>query len=344
MSQPQYPIDIIITWVDGNDPVWQAEKDRYSGKTSGDTRQKRYREWDSLKYLFRGIEKFAPWVNRVFLVTCGHLPEWLNTENPKFRHIRHSDYIPAEYLPTFSSRPIDMNFHRIEELSEHFIYFNDDMFLIRPVEPSDFFENGLPCDSAIQDVICPKWRTDDKQLGADHLFSAVFYDTAVLNRNFKKKSVIRKNRGKWFSPKYGRDNFKNLLLMRWNYFTGFKSVHYPYSYLTSTYRDVWAAEPDMLSAACAHRFRTPTDVNHFIFSFWQMAQGNFSPRALSAGRLAAITGDEARNESVYRAIRAQKVKFMCVNDHFSGDNFEAVKAHLNQSLEAILPEKSGFER
>ena len=137
----KYPIDFIITWVDGNDPLWQAEKAKYQA-VKGDASVNRYREWDTLRYWFRGVEKFAPWVNKVFFVTWGHLPSWLNTEHPKLRIVKHTDYIPSEYLPTFSSRPIDMNFHRIEDLSEHFVYFNDDMFLLRPVQQADFFVNG----------------------------------------------------------------------------------------------------------------------------------------------------------------------------------------------------------
>ena len=63
--------------------------------------------------------------------------------------VKHEDYIPEEFLPTFQSRTIDMNFHRIKDLSEHFVYFNDDMFLINPTTKEDFFVNGLPCDSAV---------------------------------------------------------------------------------------------------------------------------------------------------------------------------------------------------
>ena len=344
MKEKSFPIDFIITWVDGNDPVWQAEKAKYKG-VGGDGRANRYREWDTLRYWFRGVEKFAPWVNKVFFVTWGHLPSWLNIEHPKLQIVKHTDYIPPEYLPTFSSRPIDMNFHRIEDLSEHFVYFNDDMFLIRPVDQTDFFVNGLPCDSAVQDVVAPKGKgTNGEKLIGDSQYTAIYYDTAVINRNFDKRAVIKADRSKWFTLKYGKNVVKNYLLGSWNFFTGFKMIHFPYSYLKDTYREVWEKEPEALSQACEHKFRNPTDVNHFVFSYWQLAKGAFAPRNLSVGRLMSLANDDSRNQIIYDTIRNQSKKFVCVNDTFSGANFEQVKRNLVSSFEAILHEKSSFEK
>ena len=124
-----YPIDFVVTWVDGNDPIWQAEKAKYSPNKNADNRNVRFRDWDNMQYWFRAVEKFAPWVNKIHFVTYGHLPKWLNTDNPKLNIVKHSDFIPKEYLPTFSSHSIELNLHRIEGLAERFVYFNDDMFL-----------------------------------------------------------------------------------------------------------------------------------------------------------------------------------------------------------------------
>ena len=140
-------IDVVIPWVDGNDPKWQKLKDEYKEMKSADKSDSRYRDWNNLQYIFRGIEKFWPWVNRVFLITCGQKPQWLNENCEKLRLINHSDYIPKEYLPTFNSHTIELNLHRIEELGKYFIYMNDDFCPIRPLKPTDFFCDGLPCDS-----------------------------------------------------------------------------------------------------------------------------------------------------------------------------------------------------
>ena len=138
-------IDFVIIWVDGGDIEWQKQRNIYSGKDPEDLADYRFRDWENLKYWFRGVEKFAPWVNNVYFVTCGHYPKWLNLNNPK---LKHEDYIPIEYLPTFSSHTIELNLHRIKGLSENFVYFNDDFFLTKPVSPDFFFKNDLPCISA----------------------------------------------------------------------------------------------------------------------------------------------------------------------------------------------------
>ena len=108
-------IDIVILWVDGEDKEWQKEKEKYMN-LRGDAGKNRFRDCDNLQYLFRGIDKFAPWVNKIFFITWGHLPKWLDVNNEKIRVIKHEDYIPKEYLPTFNSNVIELNLHRIEEL------------------------------------------------------------------------------------------------------------------------------------------------------------------------------------------------------------------------------------
>ena len=139
-------IDFVLAWVDGADKEWLAERRKYNPAKGADNSAARYRDWENLQYWFRGVEKFAPWVNRIYFVTCGHIPPWLNTSHPKLKLIRHSDYMKPEYLPTFNINSIELNFHRIPELSEQFVYFNDDMFLLKPVYMEDFFKDEKPID------------------------------------------------------------------------------------------------------------------------------------------------------------------------------------------------------
>ena len=143
-------IDFVITWVDGNDPCWIAEKqkwERSAGFLHEDDANSDcgYRpDYDMLRYWFRAVELFAPWVNKVFFVTCGQKPEWLNETCPKLKLVNHEDYIPSEYLPTFNSGVIELNYHRINDLSEYFVLFNDDMFLLQPLDEDYFFKSGKP--------------------------------------------------------------------------------------------------------------------------------------------------------------------------------------------------------
>ena len=93
-----YPIDFVITWVDGQDDVWRKQKASYSHTEEEDDSEERYRDWNLLQYWFRGVEEFTPWVRKIHFVTCGHLPTWLNTEHSKLHIVRHEDYIPKEFL------------------------------------------------------------------------------------------------------------------------------------------------------------------------------------------------------------------------------------------------------
>src|SRR5690625_416422 len=145
-------IDFVICWVNGNDENWLREKEKYMPYFKNDDSHIRYRDWDNLQYWFRGVEQFAPWVNKIHFVTWGHLPEWLNVEHPKLNIVRHEDYIPHKYLPTFSARPIEINLHRIKKLEEQFVFFNDDMFIIKPTKATDFFKHGKPRDVLSFDI------------------------------------------------------------------------------------------------------------------------------------------------------------------------------------------------
>ena len=104
-NKADYPIDFVLLWVDDSDPEWRKLRKQYSPDSDFlvDDSEARYRDWETLKYWFRGVEKFAPWVNKIYFVTCGHVPSWLNLDAEKLVHVKHEDYIPKEYLPTFSS-------------------------------------------------------------------------------------------------------------------------------------------------------------------------------------------------------------------------------------------------
>lgn len=337
MENKSDKIDFVITWVDGNDPEWQKEKAKYQPKQnvdvrSVDARNIRYREWDNLQYWFRGIEKFAPWVNKIHFVTYGHLPSWLNTEHPKINIVKHSDYMPEEYLPTFNSRPIELNFHRIKDLSEKFVYFNDDMFLIDNVKQEDFFKNGLPCDMGIISAT----------IARDKLFNSVLYNNMlVINSHFKKNEVIKENFFKWINIKYGKHLIKTFFCLPWKEFIGFYNKHVYMSYLKSTFEEVWNKEYELLDTTSKSKFRKKGDINHFLFQYWQLAEGKFYPKKMSFKFFQALE----QTDEVVNAIKKQKYKCICLNDSiYNNENFEELKTKVKNSFEKLFPEKSSFEK
>lgn len=326
-----YPVDFVLIWVDGNDPKWKEEYCKYKG-IEGDDRIQRFRDMDTLQYWFRGVEKFAPWVNKIYFVTCGQRPEWLNINHPKLVCVDHKDYMPQRYLPTFSSHAIELNLHRIKGLSEHFVYFNDDEFIIKPVKKDDFFVNGVPCDLAVINYAAPR---------KEPLNLVPFVNTAVINRNFTKKEVMRKQAGKFFSLKYKKYLLKNIQFIMGKFFPGFKYFHLPSSFLKSTFEEVWEKEYDLLDQTSTHQFRVLTDVNQWLMQNWQICKGNIAPRDVDFGYYGSIDNEEALLKTV-NVIEKSKYKVVCAND--AGiENFELLKKKLNQAFEQILPEKSQFE-
>ncbi len=331
----QYPIDFVMPWVDGDDPVWLEEKAKYSGEVTKSVHEYNYQEWGMLKYWFRGIEKNAPWVRNIFFITWGHVPTWLNTSHPKLKVINHRDYIPEKYLPTFSSHTIELNIHRITGLSEHFVYFNDDTYLIRKTGPEDFFIGGLPCDCAVVNPIAPANRFS--------INSLQFTTAAVINEHFSKKKVIQHSIAKWFSLKYRWLLLLNIIFLPWSRFPGLLEKHIPSSFLKSTFDEVWNEEKELLDCTCSHRFRDfKSDVNQWIMKEWQICKGDFIPRSINCGKLLSVGNYNDAKFAAEELIR-RKHKMVCINDHIDGINTDVMDV-ISRAFDTILPEKSKYEK
>lgn len=328
-------IDIVVTWVDGNDPAWQAERAGYL-EEKGSKGDLRFRDWGLLRYWFRGIEKYAPWARRIYFVTWGHVPEWLNTDHPKLRVVKHADYIPAEYLPTYNSHTIELNLHRIEGLSEQFLYFNDDFFLTRETPAAYFFRDGLPCDC---------FGLTSLVFREGSLGRVYANDTCVINDHFPAGRTFKRQWRKMLSPKNGlRKVWKTLVLMACckGYFPGFYHWHATFGFLKSTFGEVWAAEPRKLDRTCRSRFREMTNVGPTLIKDWQLASGRFVPRSAGGGKAFQLRNDVLGDAC--RAIERGTYHVVCVNDSRTIQDFESVRAAVQASFEKRLPEKSAFER
>lgn len=138
-------IDIVFLWCDGDDPQIREKREFYLNNSqkeiSLEAKAKgRFKNNDELKYALRSVEKFAPFFRKIFIVTDNQIPTWLNTNHPKITIIDHKDIIPQEYLPTFNAYVIESFIHKIPNLSEHFVFANDDMFFTAPCTESFFFD------------------------------------------------------------------------------------------------------------------------------------------------------------------------------------------------------------
>lgn len=326
-------IDFVIAWVDGNDPAWRAEKDKFDKRPSKGSAEVRFRDWNNLRYWFRGVEKFAPWVRKIHFITWGHLPKWLNTDNPKLHIVNHTDYIPAKYLPTFNSHTIELNMHRIPGLANNFVYFNDDMFLTNNVEKEDFFINGAPCD--VYGLNCLYFAEDS----IAHINGS---NVAEINKNFpSSRAVIRPNRKKWFSSQNGAKlNIKTFMLSQWEWFPGFHYDHLPTNFNKTTFEEVWARCGKTLDRTCRCRFRSDLNVNQWLMKYWQLCRGISVPRK-EIGKCFHLKDEDIR--PMCDDIIKQTYKIICVNDTALTTDFEIKCKMLRKSFYAILKEKSSFE-
>jgi len=328
-------MDFVITWVDMNDPKWQKEFASYSGKidnSKNEVSEARFRDYGLLKYWFRGIEKFTPWVRKIHFVTCGQKPDFLNENHPKIALVNHSDYIPAQFLPTFNSNVLEFFLHKIPDLTEEFVYFNDDFFMINHLSEDRFFTGGLPNDIAV-------FRYNS---GFSQWAKMLKHNIHIINSHFNKREVMQKFGDKWYNPVYGSKARLNYWLKHYPKFVTLRTPHNAQPFLKSTFVDVWKnAESELLEAA-THRFRQSNDLTPELFRTWQVCTGNFEPyNTYNDTKMFPLV---LKSKQAVEAIRSQKYKLICLNDNVHIRNYEQVMQNIETAFESILPEKSSFEK
>lgn len=161
----------------------------------------------------------------------------------------------------------------------------------------------------------------------------------IINDHFTIED-IRKNREKWLNPfLYGSYAFRTALFMKFSSIIGIFVQHIPYSYNKSIIRKIWDIENEVMDNTSKHRFRSPEDVNEWLFREWQLVSGNFVPRSKNFGILVPA-GDIG---AVKKALFASKYKMACINDGSTVTDFEKMKKAVNRELQKLLPEKSMYE-
>ena len=329
-------IDFVITWVDMNDPKWQADFTKYSGEAvheKNGVSKARFRDNGFLKYWFRGVEKFAPWVRKIHFVSCGQKPEWLDENNPKLNFVNHEDFIPKQFLPSFNSVVIERYIHKIPGLSEHFVYFNDDFYIINTVGQDRFFRNGLPCDIAAFRY-SPSWS---------QWYKRIKNNLKIINKHFDKKEVISQFHDKWFNKTYGKQKARwNYILKPYGKFITLRTPHNAQPYLKNTFEEVWAVAEKELTETSANRFRTITDFTPELFRTWQICKGDFEPyNTYCDTKMFPLM---IKSKQAIAAVKNQSYKLVCLNDNVHIRDYEQVMENIRNAFESILPDKSSFEK
>ncbi len=332
-------IDFIVTWVDSKDPEWIKSYNHYRPERPI-TDSARFRNWDIFRYWFRAVEKYAPWVNKVFLVTNGKFPVWINAECKKLVLVKHSDYMPEKYLPTFNSNAIELNFGRIKELSEQFVLFNDDIFINAPVQPDYFFKDGLPCDCNYESPYSNAFHSKENDYG---IGITKYCNIAVLNSHFNRNKVVRHAWRKWYGMHMlGKPMLLSLLMLGRDRFENFIMTHLEQPILKSTFQEVWEKEPEVLDHSCS-RFRLETNLNQWFIRYWQFASNQFYP-----SRRKGLVYERYNKEiliDLRKVLLEERTNSVCINDnsYCSEEDFIITSKTVRKYLEEKFPNKSIFE-
>ena len=182
-------IDFVVLWVDGGDSEHIKIFNKYKNMQNGGNSHEgeisaRFRDNDELKYLLRSVEKNAKFVRYIHLVTNGQIPKWLNTQNPKIKLVTHSQIMPQSALPTFNSAAIEACIANIPNLSDHFLYSNDDFYIAKPVSEKFFFnKKGYPI-SRLKPNYHPEKKVEKCYDTRLRFTSEIFYSKFNKRMNF----------------------------------------------------------------------------------------------------------------------------------------------------------------
>lgn len=299
-------VDFIVTYVDSNDPSWLKEYNKYSNETQANYNKgkMRFRSWDNLQYQIRGVHYFMPFVRNIFLVVASdsQVPSWVNRDEIKV--VKHSDFMPKETLPTFNSQTIEAYLWNIPGLGDKFIYANDDMFILKKCEYTDFFEGNKPVFRLTGGRCTPKKGT-----------RCYTYDMARVNAL---NLAI---------PSYRKKNANGMLCTQ--------HIMYPYYKpdMIKFYNDHKKEIDESVT-----KFRHEKNFSPWMYLFNAYHIGHYKNKAIST-TYCRLQGSISRAQ---RIITTKACKLVCLNDD-SEDTTKRTKNIINSALHSILPRKTKYE-
>lgn len=317
LSDVDFPIDAVYTWVDGQDPDWNRTMNAYRNlETSGTlntyaANDARFHSRDELKYSLRSLEYYAGWVRHIYLVTAGQVPSWLNQDHPWITVIDHRDiFDDASMLPTFNSHAIESQLHHIDGLSEQFLYINDDVFFGRPVVPELFFEpNGAS-----------RFFLSGATIGPEE---ASVTDLPVDAAAKRARSLIEQSFGRTIECKF---------------------QHVVHAQRISTLREIERRFPEAIEQTAGARFRSPTDVSlpSSFAHYFGLATG-----AAVAGTMNYRYCDIATTtagQKLFSMLLNRKADIFCLNEVGSDhDDRDSQDEMVKRFLEEYYPIASSLE-
>ncbi|CAM3543448.1 stealth conserved region 3 domain-containing protein [Stackebrandtia soli] len=283
-----FPVDAVYTWVNGDDPAWRERKHAAMVEHTGvntlnpmAASDSRYTNRDELRYSLRSLQENAPWIRHIYIVTDDQVPTWLNVSHPKVTVVDHKEIFgDTGKLPTFNSHAIESRLHRIDGLSEHFLYVNDDMFIGRPVTPDMFFSpNGLS-------YFFPSPAMVD-------LNPASVKDSPVDAAAKNNRTLIERHFGKT---------------------TVRKMKHIVYPLRRSVLAEIAQSCHAEVEATASHQFRHPSDlsITSSLYHYWAYCTGRAVPSKVSY--MYADLADPSTPLRLSELISNRDMDSFCLND------------------------------
>lgn len=331
-------IDFILPWVDNSDPDWQKEKGMH-GK--GDAM--RFRDMDTLKYVLRSIEQYAPWYHKVHLITAGHYPDWLNKDHVNL--ITHDElYYDKSHLPTFNSSSIEMNLPNLKNVEEKIIYLNDDTLLFDNLTEDRFFQKDLPVDFLSHGWI-PRNIIYQLIRGKNEWVYSLNNNLKLINQTFKPFKFQKES---LYHESYDfTDKLRNFLMENiYKKFFWIEHWHHPRSYNMKTLRDCYFHYEKEMMVCSKNKFRSNNDLTQYLYRYWHLAKQEFVPYKHNDGYISRITSYDSLKKSILFLDKSKGYNFVCFNDNMTSitDNeFNKTKSLLVTYLNNKFPRKSIFE-
>ena len=318
-----YPVDMVYLWCEDNPKraqlreEWKEKMGLIKQRSSDDLIGKaRYVSNDELKYSLRSVEKYAPWVNKIYIITDNQVPKWLNLKHPKIKIVDHKEIMPEDIRPVFSSVTIEYAIPNIPNLSEHFLLANDDTMFANPVKKEDFFKDGKPI--------------------------YIFSDSLPKNQTRMWDSYLRTI-----------DNAYNLVSNKYGKYNGIRRLphHNIDPYVKSTMIEANKTFRKELYTTMRSRFRSDSDIQRVFYSYYailkdkayyKIQKPGYNIISYLTGKYQLVSDYFTINGIKYIKRKIKKIKMFCTNDtHRVSDQQRQV---YGLYMDEIFPEKSQFEK
>lgn len=298
-------IDYVVTYVDPNDAAWRSQFDEHIRKTTlpKTEQSRRYSANNLFKFVFRGIDKYMPWINNVFLVVSSktQVPEWI--DQGKVKVVTHDQFIPREFLPTFNSCVIECFLHKIPELGPFFIYGNDDTYITDSCLESDFYEDMMPLVR-----VSPHYFTPLQYFA--NAYAKLCHNMTTLVATANKMSFAS---NMFFTPS-----------------------HYQTAYSKSIYSTTFEKYKPAILHQAKHKFRAPTSISHYLFAQdYALTTGNKYQLKISGDYFSM---DEKSITQIIQTLALPKrPALICINDN------NDLEQMLVKPFTEIFKDKSQYE-